>query len=138
MMMGILSSDIMGRTRYTCQSGIRLLLVSIEKSVDSVTLVENFEACVFNRPTGKQRVQQRNHGRAGSQNQRQYTNSCKPSDQKKSTNRKCIKSGESNHATFDCKHKEQIKCHFCGFLGHKQSKCPNQWENGNDAQTFNC
>lgn len=108
---------------HLSMSGIRRLLDSIEKSVDNLSLVENFEACVFHRRQAKQRDQHTYPRRVDSQNQRQSGNPLS-SNQRRATNHSCVKCGESNHATFDCKHKTQIKCHSCGFLGHKQSRCP--------------
>ena len=107
-------------------SGIRRLLDSIEKSVANTILVDNFEACVFNRRKVKQRDQFTYQRGPYSQTQQRSRNPGMSASQNKSTNQSCLKCGESNHSTFDCKHKTQIKCHSCGFLGHKQSRCPSQ------------
>ena len=112
---------------HLSHAGIRRLLDSIEKSCNTVKLVEDFNKCVYGRPSGSQRghsqtsEQQRRNGPRG---QRPQGNRRRPNSQERSTHRSCAKCGESNHATFECKHKTQIKCHLCGFLGHKQSKCP--------------
>lgn len=111
---------------HLSKSGIRRLLDSIEKSVDNIALVENFEACIFDRRADKQRSQYINQRRGDSQNQQRSVNYRVASGHRRSTDQMCVKCGESNHATFDCKHKAQIKCYACGFLGHKQYRCPNQ------------
>lgn len=122
---------------HLSRSGIRRLLDSIEKTCSNTSLVDNYEHCAFGRAVGKQNTHnpssqsgfkdqdqrsgwQRTHQRVQQRNQRII----RLSGQNRTQN--CVKCGESNHSTFDCKHKEQIMCHSCGFYGHKQLRCPNQ------------
>lgn len=113
---------------HLSKSGVRRFLDSIEKTCDNLSLIDNFELCVYGIPRARQNTQHRQavpkNGRNNQPNQRRHPRQNRsPIRQNRSGN--CVKCGETNHTTFDCKHKEQIKCHSCGYLGHKQLKCPN-------------
>lgn len=110
---------------HLSKSGVRRFLDSIEKGCEDLALVDNFQLCVFGRPPSSQAKPQHN--------QRQFRHSGRHGQINRQSaapfrdrTQKCVKCGENNHSTFDCKHKEQIKCHSCGYFGHKQSKCPNK------------
>lgn len=122
---------------HLSRSGIRRLLDSIEKTCSNTSLVDNYEHCAFGRAVGKQNT----HGpspQSGFKDQDQRSGWQRPQHRVQQRNQRriqlsgqnrtqnCVKCGESNHSTFDCKHKEQIMCHSCGFYGHKQLRCPNQ------------
>lgn len=113
---------------HLSKSGIRRLLDSMEKICGSGALVENFEQCVYGRSPRKQGFQQpkyqrpRSQPNRGNRRMREHHGQTKPNSK---NHQSCVKCGESNHSTFDCKHRGQIKCHSCRFLGHKQSRCPN-------------
>ena len=111
---------------HLSHAGIHRLLDSIEKSCETVILVDDFQKCVYGRPARKPRghTQNRNKQNKGPRAQRPQGHGRQQNGQRRSTNRSCAKCGESNHSTFECRHKTQIKCHLCGLLGHKQSKCP--------------
>ena len=108
---------------HLSKSGIRRLLDYIEKSNEGIGLVENYELCAYGRSPAKNGGQNRNRRNTGTHPQRGSRRSQAPTGQNRATGVCC---GETNHSTFQCKHKTQIKCHDCGFLGHKQSRCPNK------------
>lgn len=109
---------------HLSKPGIRRLLDAIEKSCDGLVLVENFELCAFiSRPKGKPYLGL--NSRRQAEQHKQWV----PSGRNNKSNNKtqcCVKCGLTNHSTFNCLHKEQIKCHSCGFLGHKQYRCPSK------------
>ena len=107
---------------HLSKSGTRRLLDRIEKSVEGLILVDNYESCAYGRRPANTR-ENRTSGGTGAHNQRQKSSLHGSRRQSRTS---CVKCGETNHSTFQCKHKTQIKCHDCGFLGHKQSKCPNK------------
>ena len=107
---------------HLSKSGTRRLLDRIEKSVEGLILVDNYESCAYGRRPANTR-ENRTSGGTGAHNQRQKSSLHGSRRQNRTS---CVKCGETNHSTFQCKHKTQIKCHDCGFLGHKQSKCPNK------------
>ena len=136
---------------HLSRSGVRRLLDAIEKTCKDVSLVDNYEHCAFGRvsaadkqttqgqssQSGSKRQDQHTEWRRQPQrNQRGYQQGNQRRNQRGnqrpnqpsglSRNQNCMKCGESNHSTFDCRHKEQIKCYLCGFYGHKQLNCPNQ------------
>ena len=111
---------------HLSKSGIRRLLDCIEKSNEGIVLVENYELCAYGRSPAKNGGQNRNRRNTGTHTQRGSRRSQAPTGQNRATGVCCVKCGETNHSTFQCKHKTQIKCHDCGFLGHKQSRCPNK------------
>ncbi|MEW8544960.1 MAG: GDSL-type esterase/lipase family protein, partial [Candidatus Thiodiazotropha sp.] len=97
---------------HLSDSGVKRLVGTINNRVN---IVQDFSWCVF---TGKQRsrpltgrIQQMHNSR-----QRHITK----------TKTLCTKCGEANHETKDCKHAEQLKCHLCGYYGHKSRRCGNQ------------
>ena len=111
---------------HLSKSGIRRLLDCIEKSNKRISLVQNYESCSYNGRTPAKNSENKRQGSAGAQNQRQKSKPHVSGGQNRVTNTRCVKCGENNHSTFQCRHKTQIKCHDCGYLGHKQSKCPNK------------
>ena len=111
---------------HLSKSGIRRLLDFIEKSEEHIILVENYALCAYGRSPAKNGGQNRNRRNNGAHTKRQRGSSNAPIGQNIETNVSCVKCGETNHSTFQCIHKTQIKCHDCGFLGHKQSRCPNK------------
>ena len=85
-------------------SGVRRFLDAIEKSC-KLKLVTNFSRCTYYVQSQRQsltRFSRQTHV------QRQA---------------RCQKCGESNHTTFECRHRVHLRCYGCGSLGHKQSKC---------------
>lgn len=112
---------------HLSKSGIRRLLDAMEKSCDSLVLVDNFEQCVFGSRHNVKHTVHNNYRKQSVQNHQRRGQV--PSRRNFSANNKprgCVKCGESNHSTFDCKHKDQIQCHSCGYFGHKQMRCPNK------------
>ena len=111
---------------HLSKSGVRRFLDAIEKTYENLKLVNNFDLCVFGKPVVHQNTSQ-NHQRKVSQTSR-WGNRFIPRNINPVRDRtqKCDKCGETNHSTFDCKHKEQIKCYSCGFFGHKQLRCLNK------------
>lgn len=117
---------------HLSNAGIRRLLDAVEKSCVGLRLVEKFEMCVFNNR------QVRNHTGNPRRSRPAKRPSTQPSNRQikqQNMNRNyvgsnnaqsCVKCGLTNHSTFNCKHKGQIKCHSCGYLGHKQIRCPNK------------
>lgn len=112
---------------HLSKSGIRRLLDAMEKSCDSLVLVENFEQCVFGgRHSAKHNVQHNNRKHSVLSHHRREQIPSSRNFLANSKSQGCVKCGESNHSTFDCKHKDQIQCYSCGYFGHKQMRCPNK------------
>ena len=111
---------------HLSRSGIRRLLDCIEKSTERISLVDNYESCSYGRSPVKNKDNRRRRDNRAESQQQKTRNLHASGGRDRRTNTSCVKCGETNHPTFQCKHKTQIKCHDCGFLGHKQSKCPNK------------
>ena len=106
-------------------SGVKRLLGEINKEFD---IVDNFENCAF-----KSRNQKKSHfHRSQTNSHRSYNGrrSGRPTQNRvtRSINNAVAfyKCGETNHETSRCKFQEQLKCHYCGFWGHKSGRCLNQ------------
>ena len=107
-------------------SGTKRLLGEIEEIIN---IVESFENCTF-----KSRHQKRGRVQKGFSKTSGHRSSNGPRRDRPSQNRgwntsneaTCYKCGETNHETRQCRHKEQLKCHYCGFYGHKSGRCLNQ------------
>lgn len=110
---------------HLSKPGVRRFLDSTEKGCDDLVLVDNFQLCVFGRPPTSQVRPKQNQRRIGQSGRPELVNRRSVSSTRDRL-QKCVKCGERNHATFDCKHKEQTKCHSCSYFGHKQSKCSNK------------
>ena len=94
---------------HLSDSGVKRLLGTINNKVN---IVEDFSHCVFT--TGK-RTGRKPPSRTRTHYQQQADTRISP----------CMKCGENNHETRDCKHSEQLKCHYCGYYGHKSRPCGN-------------
>ena len=107
-------------------SGTKRLLGEIEEMIN---IVESFENCTF-----KSRHQKGGRAQKGFSKTSGHRSSDGPRRDRPSQNHgrntnneaTCYKCGETNHETRQCRHKEQLKCHYCGFLGHKSGRCLNQ------------
>lgn len=101
---------------HLSSSGIKRLLGTINKEV---TLVEDFQKCVFI----KQHQSRRRHSKSNyiSGNIRDRQRSVK--EQSRDVDNFCYKCGENNHTTSRCRHKQQLRCYECGLLGHKSGRC---------------
>ena len=104
---------------HLSSSGIKRLLNAIN---NQVPVVQDFENCVPNR----RHQRKSRHGSSGVQRQHKSRRSDfrarRDADQDETTNF-CYKCGESNHDTNSCRHKQQLKCFQCGFMGHKSGRC---------------
>lgn len=102
--------------RYYCGDAIHLSDSGVKRLVGTINskinVVHNFSGCVF---TNKRR------SRSVTGRMRQMH-----SRQGQIAKTLCTKCGEENHETKDCKHAEQLKCHLCGYYGHKSRRCGNQ------------
>ena len=112
---------------HLSSSGVKRLLGEIDREIN---IVENFENCAF-----KNRYQKRGPIRKGSSQINSQRSSSGPRRGRSGLNRQnsnvnngtaCYKCGETNPETSRCKHKEQLKCYYCGFYGHKSGRCLNQ------------
>lgn len=95
---------------HLSDSGVKRLLETIDNKVN---IVEDFSRCVFN--TIKQTGRKPSSRTRRIHYQQQGDVRINP----------CMKCGENNHETRDCKHTEQLKCHYCGYYGHKSRRCGN-------------
>ena len=94
---------------HLSDSGVKRLLGTINNKVN---IVEDFSRCVF---TTAKRTGRKPPSRTRTHYQQQADTRISP----------CMKCGENNHETRDCKHSEQLKCHYCGYYGHKSRRCGN-------------
>ena len=108
---------------HLSSSGVKRLLNAIN---NEISIVQDYDCCTFNRrqqrrtkPGSNRAQKQPSHsGRSNFWARRREGNV----DREETTNF-CYKCGESNHDTVSCKHKQQLKCFQCGFLGHKSGRC---------------
>ncbi len=121
---------------HLSSSGIKRLLGTINEHIQ---IVADFERCASRpahqpkeiRPTrNPPPVSRPNHyGRNTGQqvdrpreNRHHYSN---PRSSQGHTGDRCMKCGMTNHETIDCRHKHQIQCFNCKFMGHKDYLCWN-------------
>ena len=95
---------------HLSDSGVKRLLVAINNKMN---IVEDFSGCVFT--TGKRTGRKPPSRTRRTHYQQQADTRIIP----------CMKCGENNHETRDCKHSEQLKCHYRGYYGHKSRHCGN-------------
>ena len=106
---------------HLSSSGVKRLLHAIN---DQICIVQDFDHCAFNRrhqmktKPGSNRAQRKNT-KTGATNFRARRRDV---DREETTNF-CYKCGESNHGTSSCRHKQQLKCFECGYMGHKSGRC---------------
>ena len=126
---------------HLSSSGVKRLLGTIN---NEISVVHEFDKCVYTKGRGtraptrlmtqstrrrNQPIRPRESQRPTSERQRsneRTVNSDRPRNNNVSQQeslRLCYKCGESNHDTSSCKHRQQLKCFHCGFLGHKSGRC---------------
>lgn len=84
-----------------------------------MTVVEDFEKCVFI----KQHHSSRRHSKSKYISGNIYDRQRSVKEQSRDVGNFCYKCGENNHTTRRCRHKEQLRCYECGLLGHKSGRC---------------
>ena len=107
-------------------SGTKRLLGEIEEIIN---IVESFENCTFKSQHQKRGRVQKRFSQTSGQRSSNGPRRDRPSQNRGwNTNNEatCYKCGETNHETRQCRHKEQLKCHYCGFFCHKSGRCLNQ------------
>lgn len=92
---------------HLSSSGVKRLLGTINREV---TIVNNFDKCFYSH---RQASRARKPRLSGRKSQAEYGNALSY----------CYKCGEDNHDTNNCRHRGQLKCHHCGFYGHKSGRC---------------
>lgn len=98
---------------HPSNSGMKRILGTIN---DLMHIVCDFQNCVFQRSASKYH-QNRNFV---------PNNSTRMIDRSlQRNNGRCLNCSEATHSTFECRHKQPIKCWYCGLLGHKQLLCWN-------------
>lgn len=105
-------------------SGVKRLLGEIDREIN---IVENFDNCSFNRRYQKRgRVQKGSSQSSANGPRRRRRPTLNRVTNSSNTRVACYKCGETNHETIQCRHKEQLKCHDCGYFGHKSGWCLNE------------
>ena len=105
--------------------GVKRLLGEINEDIN---IVEDFEKCAFNcRYQKRGRVQKRSSQSISQNSANVPRRRGKPTQHRDNNTRAaCHKCGETNHETIRRRHKEQLKCHACGYFGYKSGRCLNQ------------
>lgn len=90
-------------------SGVKRILGTLNRKV---SIVQNFDMVVYGNQGGPDRRRVQSRPNVNDLNLR----TIRPS-------MKCIKCGELNHHTQQCRHRSPVTCWGCGFSGHKQQHC---------------
>ena len=114
---------------HLSRSGTKRLLGSFERHI---SIVENFETCVYlprtllwqETPLDNPPSSHINHYRTRNKHHYNYNNNFQSTGNGTSDSglqARCLKCGMTNHETYNCRHKTQVKCHKCNLYGHKDS-----------------
>ena len=90
-------------------SGVKRILGTLNRKV---SIVQNFDMVVYGNQGGPNRRRVQNRPNVNDLTLRTTTPSMK-----------CMKCGELNHPTQQCRHRSPVTCWGCGFSGHKQQHC---------------